>query len=628
MDKKSNKQNNSSVRKNPIEILFVDNNPKSIETALFFLEKNKKFNIKIAHNTQEALEEINQNNIDIIISDYELPGKNGLKILEELNAKKNIIPFILLTEKNREETSIKALSLGATGYVDKKGKPEIVFDELTHYINQIIEKIEAKNALIEKEKQLERIIQYAPIGIATMKYNFQFLSANNEFCKIIGYEHNEISNLSFKDITFKEDLSDCLKRIENLCSGKVQLFKVEKRCIRKDGQIIIGRVVATTLSNQKGNSQIFIIQLEDITEIKEKNKELEENRQKFEILFKENPAAICIINTDFIITDHNLKFTELFGYTSEECIGKNVLKLIIPEEERKEIENSLENSKGHTIKYSGVRINKKGKKINVSISAGPIFKGEKKTGYMAVYNDITDLILAKEKANKALEETLSAQQKLESTLKNTELLNDKLNVIGSFTRHDVRNKLVTINGNAYLAKKQIKNNPELLSNIEYIEAASRSIVRILEFSKAYESLGNQVLTDRNVGRAIEEAITLFPDIKGIKIINQCNEIIVKADKMLTTIFNNLIDNSLKYGKIITKIKIYPKQTTEGKLKIIYEDDGEGISQEIKKRLFEKGIGKGTGYGLYLVMRTCDIYGWKVKETGKPGKGAKFEFTIP
>jgi signal transduction histidine kinase len=48
----------------------------------------------------------------------------------------------------------------------------------------------------------------------------------------------------------------------------------------------------------------------------------------------------------------------------------------------------------------------------------------------------------------------------------------------------------------------------------------------------------------------------------------------------------------------------------------------------KKQLFNKGFGKGTGYGLYLIKRTCDIYGWTVKETGEPGKGARFEFNLP
>ncbi|MEM2675999.1 MAG: hypothetical protein QXT10_05860 [Candidatus Bathyarchaeia archaeon] len=48
----------------------------------------------------------------------------------------------------------------------------------------------------------------------------------------------------------------------------------------------------------------------------------------------------------------------------------------------------------------------------------------------------------------------------------------------------------------------------------------------------------------------------------------------------------------------------------------------------KKMLFKEGYGKGTGYGLYLIRRICDVYGWTIRETGKHGKGAQFTMTIP
>jgi signal transduction histidine kinase len=98
--------------------------------------------------------------------------------------------------------------------------------------------------------------------------------------------------------------------------------------------------------------------------------------------------------------------------------------------------------------------------------------------------------------------------------------------------------------------------------------------------------------------------------------------------MLTTVFHNLIDNSLKYGKNLTQIKVYHRKEKDGSERIIYEDDGGGIDEEAKTHLFVKGFGHGTGFGLYLIKRTCDIYGWAVKETGDPGKGARFEFDIP
>ena len=139
-------------------------------------------------------------------------------------------------------------------------------------------------------------------------------------------------------------------------------------------------------------------------------------------------------------------------------------------------------------------------------------------------------------------------------------------------------------------------------------------------------LGSQELVITDVGKAVDEAASLFADLKGVKIINECRGLSVLADSMLTTIFYNLIDNSLKYGQKLTQIKVQ-NNTQQKPSKIIYEDDGVGIDSETKKQLFNKGMGKGSGYGLYLIKRTCEIYGLTVQETGQPGKGAHFEFNI-
>jgi signal transduction histidine kinase len=64
------------------------------------------------------------------------------------------------------------------------------------------------------------------------------------------------------------------------------------------------------------------------------------------------------------------------------------------------------------------------------------------------------------------------------------------------------------------------------------------------------------------------------------------------------------------------------------LKLIYEDNGVGIPKKEKEIIFSEGYGKGTGYGLYLIRKICETYGWTIKETGKPNTSAKFTITIP
>ena len=206
-------------------------------------------------------------------------------------------------------------------------------------------------------------------------------------------------------------------------------------------------------------------------------------------------------------------------------------------------------------------------------------------------------------------------------------MNEKLRVVGSLSRHDVRNKLSAVVGNAYLAKKKLPENSEVLDYLAGIETAVQQAVRILEFARAYEMLGAEELVYVDVGKTIDEAVSLFSDLHGVRVSNECNGLQLLADSLLRQLFYNLADNSLKYGKKISQIRIcYEKD--EDQLKLIYEDDGVGLTSEEKLNLFKEGIGKGTGYGLYLIKKMMEVYGWTIQETGQLGQGVRFLIIIP
>jgi signal transduction histidine kinase len=206
-------------------------------------------------------------------------------------------------------------------------------------------------------------------------------------------------------------------------------------------------------------------------------------------------------------------------------------------------------------------------------------------------------------------------------------LNEKLQVVESLTRHDIRNKLSALNGRIFLLKKRLNGNPEDLSHLKEMELVSRQILRIMEFEKYYMQVGSEELKNTDVERYFTEAALLFSDLKGAKLVNECHGLTVLADSLLRQLFYNLMDNTLKYGEKTSKIRIHYKEEGD-QLKLIYEDDGVGIPAEVKKYLFQEGYGKGTGFGLYLIKRICEAYDWKIQETGKQGKGAQFTMTLP
>ncbi len=94
-----------------------------------------------------------------------------------------------------------------------------------------------------------------------------------------------------------------------------------------------------------------------------------------------------------------------------------------------------------------------------------------------------------------------------------------------------------------------------------------------------------------------------------------------ADSFLRQMFYNFIDNTRKYGEKATTAKVYCDQEEQDGLRLIYEDDGVGILAENKSKLFKEGFSTGgsTGFGLFLIKKMMDVYGWKIEEQVKKEK---------
>ena len=88
-----------------------------------------------------------------------------------------------------------------------------------------------------------------------------------------------------------------------------------------------------------------------------------------------------------------------------------------------------------------------------------------------------------------------------------------------------------------------------------------------------------------------------------------------------------MDNAVRYGDTITTIR-FSVEKRSGDQIIVCEDDGVGVLAEEKEKIFERGFGKNTGLGLALSQEILEITGISIAENGEPGKGARFEMTVP
>jgi signal transduction histidine kinase len=97
--------------------------------------------------------------------------------------------------------------------------------------------------------------------------------------------------------------------------------------------------------------------------------------------------------------------------------------------------------------------------------------------------------------------------------------------------------------------------------------------------------------------------------------------------MFEKVFTNLLDNSIRHGQRVTEIRVSSHQSGRDMV-VVWEDNGTGVAADEKERIFGQGFGKNTGLGLFLIREILSLTGITITETGEPGKGARFEITVP
>ena len=397
-------------------------------------------------------------------------------------------------------------------------------------------------------------------------------------------------------------------------TGTDHFFWIHKRT---DGTTFSADVLLTRMP-LKGR-EVLQATVRDITEQKKAEEAI-----KFQAdLLNHVGQAILMVDNNKTIRFWNKAAENLYGYSEEQALGHQVTEILggtSPEEAEEVSKRLMAGESWSTEVYTK---NRDGSVVPIILNRTPLYKenGE----FLGAASISTDISLQK---NTEADLTFSLKS-LSNSLDRIQELNEKLRVVGSLTRHDVRNKLSAVTGYAYILKKKHTDLPDIVDGLSKMEQAVAETVKIFDFAKMYEQIGAEELTYVNVEEKLNESVALFsgpiPTIKS-----ECHGLTVLADSFLGQLFYNFIDNTRKYGQKTTTIRLNYENGDQDSLNLVYEDDGVGVSLENKPRLFKEGFSTGgsTGFGLFLTKKMIDVYGWTIEENGEPGRGAKFTIIIP
>lgn len=223
------------------------------------------------------------------------------------------------------------------------------------------------------------------------------------------------------------------------------------------------------------------------------------------------------------------------------------------------------------------------------------------------------------------DEVMTQNQELIKTQAAFLTANKKLNLLSSITRHDILNQLTVLLGYQEIAQ-ELCEEPELLDIMKKEQDAAILITKQIQFTRNYQDIGVKAPVWHNI---IENFRTIKAEFRHepITFESTLNNGEIYADPLFPLICRNLIDNSIRHGGQVRRI-CFSTERINKDLVLIYQDDGIGVPDDEKEKIFERGYGKHTGMGLFLSQEILAITGLTMRETGVYHKGARFEILIP
>ena len=252
-------------------ILIIDDDL-DFAASLKLIVESENYKPLLAHSEEEALASIGKNVVDLALIDIRLGQDNGIDLIPKLKKIQPDILCVMVTGFGSVETAVQSLNNGAYDYLRKPVNPEELLATLRRgfeKIRLIKEKRVMEGTLSEIEQQIKASFNQAAIGIAHLSLEGAWLTCNDKFCQIIGYEQDELLKISIFDITHPDGVLNTQKMIDELLTANAQYFSRETQCLRKDGLPVWVNITISPVSSPSGEPLYFILFIEDITKRRE-----------------------------------------------------------------------------------------------------------------------------------------------------------------------------------------------------------------------------------------------------------------------------------------------------------------------------------------------------------------------
>lgn len=292
---------------------------------------------------------------------------------------------------------------------DEQGKPSRITGTHTDY-TEWKEKI---NRLMANRQQLKFVLQGSGSGIWEWDVQEKKIFLDPGSRRILGVSKSIISTEEWNERIDPSLREEVLKDDEKIVRGE-QEYEKEILMRTIDGDPFWIKVSGKPVAwDEHEKLKTFSGIIMDITEDKKRQKSRKDQKLILESFFQQSPDAIVHMTDELVIKEVNQTFLNIFEYTAEECIGKNINDLIVASHQAQEAKRIDRLAKELSImEMETLRYTKKGKEIPVVIRGGTIRIEDEIVGYQGIYTDVSNQKKTERQLKRALTETVNSFAKL------------------------------------------------------------------------------------------------------------------------------------------------------------------------------------------------------------------------
>jgi PAS domain S-box-containing protein len=227
----------------------------------------------------------------------------------------------------RKDGSTMAVEMSSTPFRDSEG----FVDASVLIVRDESETGRSPAAPDPHQTRMQAVFEAGVIGMSIASPERRFLEINDALASMLGYPREELIGRTWEEFTHPEDVAESARLVDRVLAGSIDTYRLEKRYVRSDGQVIHAAVAGRAVRDEDGRVRYLAVLVQDITERKRAEQALRASEKLLRLVVDHVPSMIAYWNPDLRCRFANQAYRQWFGFKPEDMVGTHIRDVLGPE---------------------------------------------------------------------------------------------------------------------------------------------------------------------------------------------------------------------------------------------------------------------------------------------------------